>query len=646
MQTKSLTCAVLLAFAAQSWAAAKAEHIPPPLKVSQIRGLSLVRAQAAVPIHLSGIVLGLSGWKNSFFFADETAGISVDRNDSGPELHSGDQVEVDGVTGAGKFAPVVISRWIRIVGQRKLPRVRVYAPEELFEGKQDSQLIAVRGIVRGAEIQRQIGRDFLILTIDMGRETLIMARVLYFPLNAISLLRGATVEVRGVCGSIFNTRRQFVGPRLFLNAFSDIHVERAAPLDPFSGTVTPLNELLRFAGERTSTNRAKIFGVVTYVSAGIGFYLQDGSQGLLVRTGQRPLPAVGAGVEVLGYPQTGSYSPILANASFRLAKRGPSVLPTVVAASALITSDDGFSYAPHDAVLVEVTGLLLQEVPGYTEHLLLLRDDHNVVFSARLPVTSARIPSLLTAGSVLTVTGICSAIADESHEVRSIELLLRSEGDIRVVKAAPWWTATHAIWIVGVLMITILAMLAWLAFMRGQARINELITLDPLTGLLNRRGFLLLAERQWQLAIRRKQTMLLFFVDLDRFKQINDTLGHQIGDGALRATSSLLEGCFRKTDVIGRLGGDEFAIIAVDGPDLSEVTVRERLNQALRVANAKCSDKYELALSVGVLPCDTSVANLTLEDLLARADVLMYEQKRMRHQQRDESQISAASLLT
>ena len=443
----------------------------------------------------------------------------------------------------------------------------------------------------------------------------------------------------------FNTRRQFVGPRIFLNSFSDIYVERAAPLDPFSEAVTPLAELLRFAGARASKNQVKVHGVVTYESPGIGFYLQDGSQGLLVRTEQQPFPAVGVEAEVLGYPQTGSYSPVLANASFRLAERQSWVLAAVVSASELITSADGFSYAPHDAQLVEVTGRLLQEVPGSTEHLLLLRGDQDVVFSARLLATSERMTSL-TAGSVLTVTGICSAIADQSHETRSVELLLRSADDIRVLEAAPWWTAAHAIWLVRVLITTLLVTLGCLAIMRGRARAQELITLDPLTGLLNRRGFLLLAERQWQLALRRRQTMLLFFVDLDHFKQINDTLGHQIGDAALRATSSLLKGCFRKTYVIGRLGGDEFAIIAVDGPDLGEATVRERLNQALQVTNARCNQQYELALSVGVLPCDSSAANLSLEDLLARADVLMYEQKRMRHQQRGKAQNSVAPLLT
>ena len=96
MQMNSLACAVALAFAAQLWAAkARAEQMLPPRNVGQVRGLSVMRAQAAVPIHLSGVVMALSGWKNSFFLANKTAGISVDRNDTGPELPPGNQVEVE-----------------------------------------------------------------------------------------------------------------------------------------------------------------------------------------------------------------------------------------------------------------------------------------------------------------------------------------------------------------------------------------------------------------------------------------------------------------------------------------------------------------------------------------------------------------------
>lgn len=159
--------------------------------------------------------------------------------------------------------------------------------------------IAIRGPVRSADVKRQIGRDFLVLTIDIGRGRLITARVLNFPRNEVSLLNGATVKARGVYGSVFNTRRQFIGPQLFVNSLG-IDIERGAPPSPFSGPVTPLSELLRFEGARAFSGRAKLHSVVTYLNPGSSFYLQDGFQGLLVRTEQQPRPAVGTGVEVVG----------------------------------------------------------------------------------------------------------------------------------------------------------------------------------------------------------------------------------------------------------------------------------------------------------------------------------------------------------
>lgn len=96
---------------------------------------------------------------------------------------------------------------------------------------------------------------------------------------------------------------------------------------------------------------------------------------------------------------------------------------------------------------------------------------------------------------------------------------------------------------VGILIIAPLAMSAWVGFMRGRARLQGLIALDPLTSLLNRRGVLLLAQRLRQIALCRKQHMLLFFADLDHFKQINDSPGHKVGDSALQSAATLLRVC-------------------------------------------------------------------------------------------------------
>ena len=87
---------------------------------------------------------------------------------------------------------------------------------------------------------------------------------------------------------------------------------------------------------------------------------------------------------------------------------------------------------------------------------------------------------------------------------------------------------------------------------------------DELTGLYNRRGFFNVAEQQIRLAFRMKKELLLFFIDLDHFKKINDEYGHRAGDQALVDLTGILKATFRDSDILGRVGGDEFVVMAFE----------------------------------------------------------------------------------
>ena len=115
-----------------------------------------------------------------------------------------------------------------------------------------------------------------------------------------------------------------------------------------------------------------------------------------------------------------------------------------------------------------------------------------------------------------------------------------------------------------------------------QTELSNLALMDELTGLYNRRGFLALADRQLRLARRSGRCLLLFFIDLDGLKEINDVFGHTEGDAALMWTAEALEATFRDSDVIARIGGDEFAALAIEASGQSEASIRERLTEYLR----------------------------------------------------------------
>ncbi len=163
---------------------------------------------------------------------------------------------------------------------------------------------------------------------------------------------------------------------------------------------------------------------------------------------------------------------------------------------------------------------------------------------------------------------------------------------------------------------------------RTQAELRNLSLIDELTGLYNRRGFLTFAEQYLKLAQRKGRGLLLVFADLDNLKQINDTFGHHEGDLALIRTAKTLRETFRKSDLIGRIGGDEFPIMAMEADENTVETITSHLNDNLAKYNAQTQNRYKLSLSIGVSYFDPEDMNSTVEDLMARADEALYEQKR------------------
>ncbi|MEO5965269.1 MAG: sensor domain-containing diguanylate cyclase [Candidatus Limnocylindrales bacterium] len=152
----------------------------------------------------------------------------------------------------------------------------------------------------------------------------------------------------------------------------------------------------------------------------------------------------------------------------------------------------------------------------------------------------------------------------------------------------------------------------------------DLATGDDLTGLANRRGFDVIGARTLALCRNQLMTATLIYLDLDDFKEINDRLGHQAGDEALREFSAHLLSSFRGSDLIARVGGDEFAVLLINAPAPEPAIVR--LQSILATRNAAADARYSLLTSVGVAFFDPR-ASETLEQLAARADAAMYLHK-------------------
>lgn len=154
---------------------------------------------------------------------------------------------------------------------------------------------------------------------------------------------------------------------------------------------------------------------------------------------------------------------------------------------------------------------------------------------------------------------------------------------------------------------------------------KEAVT-DALTGLYNRRGFLSFTEKALQLAARMGFRATFLFADLDGFKNVNDTLGHEEGDEVLRETAALLRDTFRASDITGRIGGDEFAVLMLhDGHD-EPGDPAGRLEEAVRRANGQRTREYRLSMSMGLSEWNPE-RPVSLGELMADADRRMYENK-------------------
>ncbi|MDH4273877.1 MAG: sensor domain-containing diguanylate cyclase [Gammaproteobacteria bacterium] len=155
-------------------------------------------------------------------------------------------------------------------------------------------------------------------------------------------------------------------------------------------------------------------------------------------------------------------------------------------------------------------------------------------------------------------------------------------------------------------------------------------TLDPLTGLLNKRALLDDLAVELDRSARHATSLALLFVDLDGFKQFNDTHGHILGDKLLHDFTQLLRAHCRKIDHIGRFGGDEFVVIAPQTNEQGASSLAEKLRQALAnhsFLTSAAISSYRTTCSIGVAICEPGVTK-SAEQFLREADDAMYVSKR------------------
>jgi diguanylate cyclase (GGDEF)-like protein len=215
---------------------------------------------------------------------------------------------------------------------------------------------------------------------------------------------------------------------------------------------------------------------------------------------------------------------------------------------------------------------------------------------------------------------------------------MRSPADVTILERPSWWTPAHTVELLALALGVTLAVLGWVVVLRrrveqqalllreSEGRFRHMALHDALTGLATR---VLLHDRlsvALERARRRNTDLAVLMVDLDRFKEVNDTYGHHAGDEILRVAAKRLLLTVRKEDTVARLGGDEFVVLLLDLPELQAASaIAAKIVETLALPIPFEGVKVPVSVSVGV--CSFTGEDIDAEALMRNADAALYRAK-------------------
>lgn len=614
--------------------------LPTMVTASTIHRMKPEDAARGYPVRLQAVVTYYDPSPNPrhsvLFVSDETGSIYVALSHNPvASLKPADLVEITGVTSPGEFAPVVDFAQARRIGTGQLPAL---APRvdlaDMAIGEVDGQWVEIEGVVHA--IRTSGIHLYLDIALRDGDITAMTPRV--NPKQYESLI-DATVRLRGNEGTIFNDRRQLTGAHLLFPGRQTLRVEAAAPAKAFDLPLKRIDSLLRYSTGADLHHREHVQGTVTLDWPGRLLCIADGeSQGLCAQIEQTEALHRGDRVDLAGFPQVGAFTPTMSHAIFRGLGTSQDARPMMV------TSEQQLS-GGSDSELVTIEGRLIGHDLSAADPTIVVQAGKSV-FLAVLPPKYVAEGLELEEGSLLRITGVCSNRSDGSKVdngsgfpiATSFRVLLDSPRDLTILEMPSWWNARHTL---GVLAIALLAALAGLTgvmmlsrrvkrqngtIRESEERFRHLATHDSLTQLPNRGSVLSSLEAAIAKARLKNSSVCVALIDLDHFKDINDTFGHVAGDEVLRQAARRLSSAIRSTDVIGRYGGEEFLIVFNEMEQEHGVARSDLVRRTLCEWPVRWEGK-EIAVtcSIGVAASGADVDSASA--LVSSADHAMYAAK-------------------
>ncbi len=632
----------------------------------QVHDLTPDQASLGYPVRLRGVVTFYDPYQEghrALFIADSTGDVFVAPGFA-PVLpiHAGSLVEVTGETDPGGFSPIVSHSSIRVLpGSQALPPAAEVTVSQLLAGGKDSYWVALEGVVRSVEFDGM----HVVLTMATPDGTISATTDKEDGAN-YSALVDSEVAIQGVAAPLVNARRQLTGVRLLFPGLKTLSVRTPAPADPFSLPTLALSSLLQYSPHPASAHRIHVRGRVTLSWPQQTVCIVDKTAGLCIQTADSTPLKEGDLIDVVGFLERKDYLPSMTAATLRRVEGGgPEVPIEISAANAFAIGNNHasrVSSAAHTDVseansfdtdrngeLVRIQGKLVGKNRGPNGSTLLLSSD-GIVFPAVLPADALKDAKQLSSswidGSMVAVTGVFIGKVDERQAIRqegiahieSFQILLRSPEDVGVVSSPSWWNSEHALQVLGLVALTMMAILGWVGILRRQvhqqteiirrseARFRHMAEHDGLTGLPARNVLLERLEQALDEIKRKANSLAILMIDVDNFKHINDTMGHAMGDQVLCTIGTRLQESLRSTDTVARMGGDEFTVL-LTGLNGSEEAQKIASHLVAKISEPMVLQGIgvEVSVSVGIATYPESGSDV--KTLLRNSDAALYQAK-------------------
>ena len=729
----------------------------PLTNAAQVHDLPAGLAARHLPVHVKAVVTYYDPAQSTLFLADHTGSVYVATSHTYP-LQRGDEVLLDGVTDPS-FRTIVTNPSFQVLGKapvnaERVPGLRTY--QELNSSKFDCQYVTVRGLVRSAVVEQHATEKLLELEIMMPGGIVQGYVHDYADLDPQKLI-DADIEFSGALGGQFNSQEQLMRPVLYATDSSDLRIIREAAVHPDTLPLTGIDRVMETRFNLNQSPRVRVRGIVTFYRPGNSIVIQQGDRSLYATTREaNPLP-LDTVVDLFGFASEGEYGPALTETHIVPTGQTGHIEATPVTYAQALSGryDDDF---------VAIRGTLMSQlhVPG-SDTLSLMVDNHPVTAVLQEANDDPGLPKL-PVGSLLSVRGVCRIVGSGAWTAPGtapvlFEIQMRYPGDIQVIHSPSWWTLTHALILLGLVLLVSFLITMWAIILRRRVAeqtatlartmhleqersrilhaVNsatsledlltdicftfgtqspglccccsidplldqkdqgfdpmycgdppprvlfesalsdtqgrqigrfvagrmgpdplsddemELVTIaaglaniavnqrrlyhelnyssthDQLTSLPNRRSADLSLEAALQRAIAGGTRVAVAYIDVDRFKQVNDQYGHKVGDLYLQQIAGRLSAVIRSTDKLARIGGDEFLLVAGGLHNKEDAEAyRTRLEGCFE--NSFVLDGRRLCGSASIGIAVYPDHGTTAEDLKRHADIDMYSAKNRR----------------